>query len=149
MTKLTQIQRDIYRFKSLENLPEWLTVVGLQFENLVLNSRPAIRQALNLDLNSIVNENPYFQKPNRSQPGCQFDFVIQSKFHTLYICEIRFSAKPIGADVIKEVQRKIKLLIRPKNYSCRPVLIHINGVTEEVVDSDYFAAIVDTSELFR
>jgi uncharacterized protein len=120
--KLPQIQRDIFRFKSLDSLPEWPTVMGLQFESLVLNSRPAIRQTLNLDGNSIVNENPYSQKANKSQAGCQIDFMIQSKFSCLYICEIRFSAAPISAGVIKQVQEKIRRLKRPKNFSCRPVL---------------------------
>jgi hypothetical protein len=46
----------------------------------------------------------------------------------------------------KEVEEKIKRLRRPKNYSCRPVLIHINGVTQEVADSDYFAAIIDMGQ---
>jgi uncharacterized protein len=144
--KLTLIQRDIFRFKSLDNLPEWLTVMGLQFENLVLGSRARIREALALDLNSVVNENPYFQKANKGQAGCQIDLMIQSKFHTLYVCEIRFSAKPIGTGIIKELEEKIKRLKRPKNYSCRPVLIHINGVTQEVADSDYFAAIIDMGQ---
>jgi uncharacterized membrane protein HdeD (DUF308 family) len=30
-----------------------------------------------------------------------------------------------------------------------PVLIHINGVTQELADSDYFAHMVDISELLR
>jgi hypothetical protein len=109
----------------------------------VLGSRARIREALILDLNSLVNENPYFQKANKRQAGCQIDLMIQSKFHTLYVCEIRFSAKPIGTGIIKEVEEKMKRLKRPKNYSCRPVLIHINGVAREVSDSDYFAAIID------
>lgn len=146
---LTRIERDIYRFKSLETLPEWPAIMGLQFENLVLNSRQALHAALHLDANSVVTENPYFQTATVSQRGCQIDFMIQSRFSSLYVCEIRFSAKPVGAGVIKEVQQKIDCLKRPKNFSCRPVLVHINGVSPEVLDSDYFAAIVDMSELLR
>jgi AAA+ ATPase superfamily predicted ATPase len=145
----SQIQRGIYRFKSLEHLPEWLPIMGLQFENLVLSSRAAIHEALNLDVNSIVNENPYFQSATKIQPGCQIDFMIQSKFSCLYICEIRFCAKPIGTDIVREVQSKIDRLKRPKHFSSRPVLIHINGVTQELADSDYFAHMVDIGELLR
>jgi hypothetical protein len=71
--KPTLIQRDIFRFKSLDNLPEWLTVMGLQFENLVLGSRARIREALALDLNSVVNENPFpdyrSSRDRRRSPG--------------------------------------------------------------------------------
>jgi uncharacterized protein len=31
--------------------------------------------------------------------------------------------------------------------SCRPVLIHVNGVSDEVIDSDYFAHIIDMGGL--
>lgn len=31
----------------------------------------------------------------------------------------------------------------PKGYSCRPVLIHVNGVHEDVIDSGFFINIID------
>jgi hypothetical protein len=43
---------------------------------------PVLAEALALDLNSVVNENPYFQKANKGQAGCQIALMIQSKFHT-------------------------------------------------------------------
>ena len=49
--------------------------------------------------------------------------------------------------VVHETQEKIKRLKYPKGFSCRPVLIHINGITEDLVDSDYFSAIIDFSQL--
>lgn len=147
--RLGQIQRGVYRFKSMDDLPEWPIMMGLQFENLVLNSRAAIRDALDLDANSIVNENPYFQTPTKSQPGCQIDFMIQTRFSCLYICEIRFSTRALGIDVVREVRSRIVRLKRPKHFSCRPVLIHINGVTRELADSDYFAHVIDVSEMLQ
>lgn len=44
---------------------------------------------------------------------------------------------------IDEVQNKIDRLHRPKGFSCRPVLIHVNGVNESVVEQDYFSHIID------
>jgi len=147
--RLSQIERGVYRFKSLEHLPEWGPIMGLQLENLVLNSRAALHEALDIDVNSIVNENPHFQSPTLTQSGCQIDFMIQTKFSCLYICEIRFSIRPIGTEIIKEVQAKIDRLKRPKHFSCRPVLIHINGVTRELTDSDYFAHMLDVSKMLQ
>jgi len=40
-------------------------------------------------------------------------------------------------------REKIKRLKTPKNFSIRPVLIHVNGVTDEVKDSNYFYKIID------
>lgn len=47
------------------------------------------------------------------------------------------------------MHKKISLLKYPKGYSCRPVLIHVNGVSENVIDDDYFAAIIDISEFLK
>lgn len=86
------------------------------------------RQGLT-DVSSVVNENTYFQPATRAQPGCQIDFMIQARFSCLYVCEMCFSSRPIGTEIVREVQEKIDRLKRPKHFSCRPVLIHISGVT--------------------
>ena len=44
-----------------------------------------------------------------------------------------------------QVQEKIERLKRPKGFSCSPILIHVNGVTEDLVERDYFANIIDFS----
>jgi len=62
--------------------------------------------------------------------------------------EIKFSNQPIGLGVVKEVGRKIEILERPKGFSCRPFLIHVNGVTDSIVASDYFSQIIDFNLLF-
>ena len=77
-----------------------------------------------------------------------FIALIQTSFATLYVCEIKFSRHPVGVEVIHEVEQKIERLNRPKGFSCRPVLIHVNGVSEEVIENNYFAAIVDMAKFF-
>jgi hypothetical protein len=76
-----------------------------------------------------------------------YDYLIQTKFNTLYICEIKFSKEPIGLSVVKEVQQKVDRIARPKGFSVRPVLIHVNGVTDAVLESDFFAKIIDFGQL--
>lgn len=144
----TKINRGGFEIKAMTSLPEWPTMMGLQFENLVLNNRHCIHQALRISPEDIVSDNPFFQNPTRKQRGCQIDYMIQTKFDTLYVCEVKFSKHPIGMEVINEMQQKIDRLKRPKGFSCRPVLIHVNGVSEDVKESDYFASIIDMSEFF-
>ena len=62
--------------------------------------------------------------------------------------EVKFSSQPIGLGVVKEVRRKIESLERPKGFSCRPFLVHVNGVTDAVVAADYFSQIIDFGSLF-
>lgn len=140
---ISKIERGIYKFKSLASLPEWQTILGLQFENLVLNNRHYLYQELNIKQEDIIVENPFFQRKTASQAGCQIDYMIQTKFNCLYICEIKFSKNEIDIDIIREVQKKIDKIKKPKSYSCRPVLIHVNGVSDDVLETDYFANIID------
>lgn len=144
---LQKIKRGAFTLKSLTSLPEWNTTMGFQFENLVLNNRKHIHKLLNIRPDEIVNENPFFQKSTQRNPGCQIDYMIQTKFNCLYICEIKFSKNKIDKSVIKEVTTKIDNLKFPLGFSYRPVLIHVNGVTEDVIDSGYFSNIIDMGEL--
>jgi uncharacterized protein len=146
---LRKIDRNGYALKSLTSLPEWPTIMGLQFENLVANNRRQLHRLLRLNPEEIVNENPSYQHKTARQPGCQIDYLIQTKFDTLYVCEIKFSRNEITSAVIPEIRAKIGALSRPRGMSSRPVLIHVNGVNQEVTDSDYFAHIVDMGEMLN
>ena len=146
---LTKINRDAFLLKSLVALPEWHIIMGLQFENLVLNNRRELHKLLEISPEEIICENPFFQTKTSRTPGCQIDYMIQTKFNTLYICEIKFSKSEISSSVISEVQAKIDTLKFPKGISYRPVLIHVNGVTQDLIDNDYFTAIVDFSKLLK
>jgi hypothetical protein len=132
---------------TLHNLSNWNTLMGLQFENLVLNNRRLLWNILKIQPDDIVCDNPYFQRKTLRSSGCQIDYLIQLKYNTLYICEIKFSKDEIKTDVISEVQKKISALAMPKNFSFRPVLIHVNGVKDAVVEDGFFADIIDFGRL--
>lgn len=50
-------------------------------------------------------------------------------------------------DVVHSVRSKVRRLQKPKNLSVRPVLIHVNGVEQNVRDVDYCDRIVDFGRL--
>ena len=145
----TKIQRNTFLMKTLTSLPEWSSVLGLQFENLVLSNRKYIYQILNLREEDIISENPFFQNKTVKQPGCQIDYLIQTKFNGLYVCEIKFSKNEIGSEIINEVQQKIDRLKRPKGFSCRPVLIHASSVSHSVIESEFFSEVIDFAKLIE
>ncbi len=119
------------------------TILGLQFENLILANREVIHTLLEIDSRTIVANGPYFQRATKRISGCQIDYLIQTKDNILYICEIKFSQQKIGCNVIAEVQDKITSLEIPRNFSYRTVLIQVNGVTKELQDSEFFSKILD------
>lgn len=143
---ITKIENNTFSLQSLTSFTNWSTIIGLQFENLVLSNRNLIHDCLELTTDEIKCANPYFQNPTVRTQGCQIDYMIQTRFSNLYICEIKFSSAPIGNGIIEEVQNKINKLHTPKGYSYRPVLIHANGVQQDVYDSNYFAKIIDFTE---
>ena len=44
------------------------------------------------------------------------------------------------------MEQKLRSLITPKGFSKFPVLIHVNGVQDSVIDSGFFSEIIDFSE---
>lgn len=141
--KISEIERNVYLLKSLTLLPGWASIMGLQFENLVLNSRHYIHKILKLSPDDIIAENPYFQRKTTRRSGCQVDYMIQTRTNVLFICEIKFSRDIIRNNIIQEMKDKIERLSVPKGMSCCPVLIHVNGVSDNVIDSNYFTEIID------
>ena len=126
------------------NLPNsWLGILGYQFENLVLSNSGRIQQLLGIQSSDIVCHGPYFQTETATRKGCQVDYLIQTKYNNLFVVEIKFKSDRIDSSIISEVQEKIALLEKPKGFSCRAVLIHVNGVVPSVVESDFFSKIID------
>lgn len=130
------------------NLPSgWYSILGHQFENLVLSNSQRIQQILGVNEAEVICHGPYFQTETSSRKGCQIDYLIQNKYNNLFVCEVKFKEGEIDSSIISEVQEKIERLDKPKGYSCRPVLIHVNGVSRGVVESGFFSAIIDFGDL--
>ena len=139
------IDQGIYHELYLEDLPGWETMMGLQFENLVLNNLSSIIHLLKIPPSSILSAAPYFQRLTKRGESCQIDLLIQTK-HTLYVCEIKFRTK-ISIDVIDEVAKKIHSLKTPKILSIRPVLIYEGELAPKVQQDDFFSHIISFNEL--
>lgn len=127
----------------LTTFSNWSTIIGLQLENLVLQNRNLIKQTLGIDADAVVCDNPYFQRKTSKQDGCQIDYLIQTKYNTLFVCEIKYTKNIIELPIIDEVKQKINRLTKPKNFSCIPVLIHCGAIHESVEESGYFVKIIN------
>lgn len=122
------------------------SILGFQFENLVIKNRRLLLQALRIRPTEIVRQGPYFQTATSKHPGCQIDYLIQTRY-SLFVVEIKLTTEPLGPEVVKAVRKKVDKLAKPKNLSVRPVLVHVNGVTESVRMEDYFDQIIDFTAL--
>jgi hypothetical protein len=123
-------------------------ILGLQFENVILKNRPSVWKKLGISADDIVFDNPYWQTATQKTRGCQIDYMIQCRNNTVYACEIKFSKDPLQRGVISEVDRKIRNIAKPRNYTFRPVLIHVNGVDDSLLDERYFDNVIDFGEMW-
>ena len=128
-------------------LPNWSIVLGFQFENLILGNLPIIYDLLKISPYDVISAGPYLQTQTTKRDKCQIDLLIQTKHNNLFVCEIKFKNSEIKSSILSEVQDKVRKLERPKGFSIRPVLIHVNGVCDSVVEEDYFSDIIDFESL--
>ena len=140
-----RIQAELYQFKSLENLAGYEAIMGLQFENLVLNNLHTILDRMNIAPDTVISASPYYQNRTRRQQACQIDLLIHTRY-TLHVCEIKFQ-QVIPATVIKETQAKIATLTAPKSLSIRPTLIYGGKISETLEQSHYFDHLISFESL--
>lgn len=146
------IRRGAYSFASLEGLPQWGTVLGLQFENLVLNNAEDLIVRLGLDRSLVLSCASYRKASDRKRAvvgegerGCQIDLLIQLK-QAMYVVEVKRKDK-IDASVVEAVKQKIRRLPNPRGLSVRPVLVYDGKLSASVTESGYFVAVIKASEL--
>ena len=142
-----KINRGGFSNLTLTNFPGWDGVMGLQFKNLVSHNRKILWKMMGIAPEEIVMDGPFFQNAAARQPGCQIDYMVQTRFNTQYICEVKFSKNTIDRQVIEEMKEKTKRLKIPKHFSIRPVLIHVNGLESSVLDEEYFDKVIDFGQL--
>ena len=136
-----------FESKSLFDAVQWESIMGLQFENLVVSNVQELAPYLGIPYSEVLVQGPFFQKRTASHLGCQIDLMIQTRGDAIYVCEIKFSRNPIGLKIIDDMKRKIDALALPRHLSCRPVLIHVGEVQKDVIGEDYFYRVIDWSKL--
>ncbi len=143
--KSDAIKKNIHVNSPIDSLIAWHSIIGIQFETLVMNNLSTIIKLLNINTATILSAAPYYQNKTTKHSACQIDLLIHTK-RTLYVCEIKFR-ETINNSVITEVEEKISALPKPKNTSIRPVLIYAGYLDKKVLNEDYFDHIIDIEML--
>lgn len=137
-----KIESSRFRVDSVEQLRNWRSILGLSFENLILNNRFLVAEKIGIPATEVINIGPFFQTKRKDRESCQIDLLIQTKFNTLYICEIKSGEK--SDNVTQEIEKKIAKLQVPKNFSFRPVLIYSGEMEKQ---ASYFDSVLTGSML--
>lgn len=144
----SEIECGTYRFASVESLPGWNGVIGLQFENLIVNNAMSLLPHLHLGAAVVESAAPYRnvrKDSSGAKTGCQIDLLIQTA-RTAYVVEVKHRQE-IRADIVDEVEDKIARLPLRKSMSARPVLVYEGELAKSVEGSGYFDAVIPAEKL--
>lgn len=145
--KRSAIQKGIYQRVPLEALEAWDSIMGLQFENLIHNSRDEILSLLGLRNTIIENLGPYFQTKTKRRLACQIDLLIRTA-SAVYIVEAKVRKK-IQPSVIDEVREKIKRLNIARGIPIRTALIYEGELAPGITDAGFFDHLITFEQLLK
>jgi uncharacterized protein len=141
------VEKGLYRWTPLDSLPGWDSLMGLQFENLVLGNLPTLFGKLGLATVPILNAAPYCRRSVRRQQGCQVDLLIRTR-QSLYILEVKFRQR-IEKTILSELRQKVERLEVPRSLSVRTGLLFQGELHPEIEPSDYFDFLIPFEELLK
>ena len=139
------IKAGLFSFVSLEQLNGWDVILGLQFQNMILNHVNDLFVHLGLEASLVLSAAPYVQNATKENQGCQIDLLIRAE-RMLMIVEVK-RRKRIGHDIIDEVEEKVRRLRYDRRLSVRTALIYAGELAASVPADRYFDFIVPAEVL--
>ena len=146
-----QIEGGTFRLASMSMLPGWDAIMGLQFENLIVNNAMSIVPDLHLGGAIVESAAPYRnarKDEDGKKVGCQVDLLIQTPM-TAYVVEIKRKKRPIDGSIIEEVSNKLRKIPRRKCLSLRPVLVYEGELEPSVEGSGFFDSVIRAERLLQ
>jgi hypothetical protein len=130
------VEKGLFKWTFIDSLPGWDTLMGLQFENVVLGNLAIVLGKIGLANVPILNVGPYCRRPTHRQKGCQIDLLIRTR-QSLYVFEVKFR-RQIDKAILSEVRQKVERLKVPRSLSVRTGVIFQGELHPEIQPSDYF-----------
>ena len=136
------IDSQAFSFNGLDQFAGWDSIMGLQFENLVLNNYRQLLTPLHMDNVMLMSAAPYSRRGRYGTDGegCQIDLLLQAKM-SMCIVEIKRQMH-IGREIIDEVRRKCKCLPKPRGVSLHTAIVYEGEIALSVEADGYFDAII-------
>jgi len=134
------IDADAFALVRLTQLDGWNTILGLAFENLIVNHYREILPFLHLSDALVYSAAPYRKVSKKKGDGYQIDLLLQTR-RSQCIVEVK-RQRSIGAGIIKEVSAKVGKLRHSPDCSVRAALVYEGSLDDTVAADGYFDAIV-------
>ena len=140
------IEKGLFRFTSLAQLPGWETILGLQFESMVLNNAARLAPLVGLDGPLVLSAAPWRKSGGKRGEGVQIDLLYQTQ-RSVCVVEIR-RRREIGAGIVDEVSRKVERLPLQRGVSVRTALVYEGNLAPAVEACGWFDHLVPAESLF-
>ena len=144
--RIEAIRAGSFEFVSLAQLPGWQTMLGLQFENLVVGHYLELLPHLHERGILILSAAPY-SKRAKNGGGLQVDLLLQMK-EAVFVVEVK-RKDMIGEEVVREVADKVSKLTVKGRKTIRKALVYEGRLDPQIVEDGYFDAIVSVGDLLR
>ena len=144
----TVIDAGAFKFSSLREFEGLDAIMGLAFENLVVNNYRELLPHIHLDGSLVMSAGPYRRKRTNGKNGrrgCQVDLLIQTR-RALCFVEVKRQGE-IGRDVIDQVDEQVRAVMRPNGVSAKTALVYEGHLSPVAAADGYFDAIVPFKRL--
>jgi AAA+ ATPase superfamily predicted ATPase len=141
------IRQGLYRFADLESLPGWNSILGLQFENLVVNNLASLCRELGLGRKLVTSAAPYARRKSAACPGLQIDLLIQTP-KSVYVIEVK-RCNRIETSIEKEIEKKVSLLGIGSGKSIRTALVYDGKLSPEVEENGFIDFLIPFNRLME
>ena len=141
------IDSGAFVFSDLNALKGWQPIMGLAFENMVVNHVRDLLVPLHLENALVTSASPYVKKGSRKTGvlGCQIDLLIQTA-ESFCLVEIKRRTR-IGLEIIEEMKKKVDAFPAVKGKAVRTALVYDGDLDPVVPAQGYFDAIVSFDRL--
>jgi AAA+ ATPase superfamily predicted ATPase len=146
-----RIEKGGVKVESLYQIPGFDSILGLQFENLILANRELIYPELNLKSGQIIAAAPHIQRKTTINNGaCQIDLLIHTDFDVYFVCEFKCQ-KIIDRTIIAQMRKKLETLSVPKRSGVKPVLVYAGEIHQPHLEemTNYFYKMISFQDLLK
>jgi hypothetical protein len=142
-------EQNPHLFAAISQTGRFHAWMGASFEYLCLQHSNTISRILGFS-GVDFTAGPYFTPTHKECAGVQADLVFNRADHVLTVCEMKYSHKPVGVEVIAEMKKMISVL-EPiaGRRTLQRVLIVRDKVSQQLARSSYFYRIIEARELLE
>jgi AAA+ ATPase superfamily predicted ATPase len=112
------------------------SLLGLQFEHVVRQNMDIVLRALNVKTEDVIYCDRYMSS------DYEIDLLVETR-RSFFIIEMKYYSGEVPQNISKQMENKLDRFGTPQQKSVKSVVIHANGVSHGLQNSDYVDMTID------